>query len=73
MNKKIYIGLLCVIFIIVLYVYWYYIKPKHYEKIYRKLKQFKGFKHSHLTNQPEEVSQSKPISHTNCHILFLWY
>ena len=38
MNKKLYIGLLCVIFIIVLYIYWYYIRPRHYEKLYQKLK-----------------------------------
>ena len=76
MNKKFYIGLLCVIFIIVLYIYWYYIRPRLYEKLYQKLKQFKGFKKSHLANQPEEVSQSKPLSHTaklashtNCHML----
>ena len=69
MNKKLYIGLLCVIFIIVLYIYWYYIRPRHYEKLYQKLKQFKGFKKSHPTDQPEEVSQSKPITNTNCHML----
>ena len=56
-------------FFIVLYIYWYYIRPRHYEKFYQKLKQFKGFKKSHLANQPEEVSQSKPLSHTNCHML----
>ena len=36
MNIKIYIGLLCVIFVIGLCIYWYYIRPKHYEKIYQK-------------------------------------
>ena len=36
MNKKLYIGLLCVFFIIILWVYWYYIRPKHYEKLYQK-------------------------------------
>ena len=76
MNKKIYISLLCVIFIIVFYTYWYYIRPRHYEKLYQKLKQFKGFKHSHLqrscppvTNHPEEISPSKPITKTNSHCL----
>ena len=75
MNTKLYIVLLCKIFIIIFYIYWYYIRPRHYEKLYQKLKsliQFKGFKHSHVTNQPEEVSQSKPLSHTNCHVN-LWY
>ena len=65
MNKKFYIGLICVIFIIVLYIYWYYIRPRHYEQLYQKLKHFKGLKKSHLTNQPEEISPSKPITNTN--------
>ena len=69
MNKKFYIGLLCVIFIIVLYIYWYYIRPRHYEKLYQKLKQFKGFKKSHLTDQPKDEPQVKPIPNTNCHFL----
>ena len=69
MNKKFYIGLLCVILIIVLYIYWYYIRPKHYEKIYQKLKQFKRFKKSHLTDQPKDEPQVKPIANTNCHFL----
>ena len=66
--KKLYIGLLCVIFI-VLYIYWYYIRPRHYEKLYQKLKQFKGFKKSHLTDQPKDEPQVKPITNTNCHFL----
>ena len=70
MNKKFYIGLLCVIFIIVLYIYWYYIKPKYYKKLYQKLKQFKGFKYSHLTNKEEEQELTPPITNTNCH--FFW-
>ena len=56
-------------FIIGLYIYWYYIRPRHYEKLYQKLKQFKGIKKSHLTNQPEEISPSKPITNTNSHML----
>ena len=70
MNIKNYIGFLCIFSIIVFYIYWYYIRPRHYEKLFQKLKQFKGFKHSLLTNQSEEVSQSKPLSHTNCHLLY---
>ena len=69
MNKNFYIGLLCVIFIIVLYIYWYYIRPRHYEKLYQKLKQFKGFKKFHITNQPEKISPSKPNTNTNSHML----
>ena len=70
MNEKLYICFLCVISIVVLYIYWCYIIPSRYKKIYQKLKLLKGFKHSHLTNQPEEVSQYKPLSHTNCHMSF---
>ena len=66
-NIYYYIGLVCVIFVIILFIYWYYIRPSHYEKIYQKLKKFKGFKYSHLTNQPEE--QPQPVSNTNCHML----
>ena len=69
MNKKFYIGLLCVIFIIVLYIYWYYIKPNYYKKLYQKLKQFKGFKYSHVTNKEEEQELTPPNTNTNCHFL----
>ena len=69
MNKKLYIGLLCVIFIIILWVYWYYIKPNYYKKLYQKLKQFKGFKYSHLTNKEEEQELTPPNTSTNSHFL----
>ena len=69
MNKKLYIGLLCVIFIIILWVYWYYIKPNNYKKLYRKLEQFKGFKYSHLTNKEEEQELTPPNTNTNSHFL----
>ena len=42
MNKKLYIGLLCVIFIIVLYIYWYYIKHNYYKKIIPKTRTIQG-------------------------------
>ena len=69
MNKKLYIGFLCVIFIIILFIYWYYIRPRHYEKLYQKLKHIKGFKKSHLTDQPKDEPQVKPITNTTCHFL----
>ena len=69
MNKKFSIGLLCVIFIIVSYIYWYYIKPNYYKKLYQKLEQFKGFKYSHLTNKEEEQELTPPNTNTNCHML----
>ena len=69
MNTKLYIGLLCVIFIIFLWVYWYYIRPNYYKKLYQKLKHFKGFKKSPLTDQPKDEPKVKPITNTNCHFL----
>ena len=69
MNKKLYTGLLCVIFIIILWVYWYYSRPNYYKKVYQKRKQFKGFKHSHLTNKEEEQELTPPNTNTNCHFL----
>ena len=69
MNKKLYKGLLCVFFIIVLYIYLDYIKPNSHKKIYQKQKQFKGFKYSHLTNKEEEQELTPPITSTNSHFL----
>ena len=63
-----YTCLVCVVFIIILYIYWCYIRSSHYKKLYQKLKQFKGLKYSHSTNQPEELPQLKPINNTNCHM-----
>ena len=53
----------------VLYNYWYYIIPSHNQKLYQKLKQFKGFKKSHLTNKDEEHERTPPITNTNSHML----
>ena len=39
------------------------------QKLYLKLKQFKGFKHFHSTNKPEELPQPQPVSNTNKHML----
>ena len=50
-------------------IYCYYISPWLYKKLYQKPKQFKGFKYSHLTNQPEELPQPQPPTNTNCHVL----
>ena len=69
MNEKFFIGSLCVIFIIGLYNYCYYIRPRHYEKLYKKLKQFKGFKKSHLTNKEEEHELTPPVTYTISHML----
>ena len=45
-----------IIFIgIIVVIYWNYIRPMSYKKIYKKLQQFEGFKYSHLTNQEREA------------------
>ena len=45
-----------IIFIgIIVVIYWNYIRPMSYKKIYKKLQQFAGFKYSHLTNQEREA------------------
>ena len=68
MIKKKFIGLSCVIFIII-YIFIGIILDldivKHYIK---KLKLFLGSNHFYLTNQPEEEPQLKPISNTICHM-----
>ena len=33
------------------------------------MKQYKGFKYCHLTNEPEDQELTTPISSTNCHLL----
>ena len=38
-------------------------RPRHYEKLYQKLKQFKRFKKYHLTDQPKDEPQVKPITY----------
>ena len=47
-----------IIFIgIIVVIYWNYIRPMSYKKIYKKLQQIAGFKYSHLTNQEREAPQ----------------
>ena len=47
-----------IIFIgIIVVIYWNYIRPMSFKKIYKKLQQFAGFKYSHLTNQEREAPQ----------------
>ena len=64
-----YVGLSCVNFNIILYTSRCYIRRRRYKKLYQKLKQFKGFKYSHSTNQTEEEELPQPVSNTICHRL----
>ena len=63
-----------ILFIIVAFViYWYYVRPKWYKKIFRILLLFEGFKYSHLTSQEIEASENQqlapPIGNTTSHFL----
>ena len=64
-----YVGLFCVIFIIILNLYWYYIRPRHYTKLHQKSKNFEGFKYFRLTNQSEAEELTQPVRNTFCHML----
>ena len=48
--------IVCLIIFIgfIVVIYWNYIRPRQFKTIYKKLLQFAGFKHSHLTNQERE-------------------
>ena len=65
-----------IIFIgIIVVIYWNYIRPMSFKKIYKKLQQFAGFKYSHLTNQEREVPQDtieeshEASPHNNSHFI----
>ena len=53
---------------IIVVIYWNYIRPRQFKTIYKKLLQFAGFKHSHLTNQEREAPQdTREATHNNSH------
>ena len=58
------IDCLRIIIVIIFIIFWRYIRPKWYKKIYKKLLQFEGFKFSHLTNHEQEQEQdlTQPVS-----------
>ena len=65
--------IICMIIIVIIFmIFWRYIRPKWFIKMYKKQSQFEGFKYSHLTNQEQEQDITQPVSntHTNCHMLF---
>ena len=62
-----YIVISVFIFLCIFAVCWYCIRPGWYKKFYENLKQFKGFKYFHLTNQEEQQEPTPPITSTKCH------
>ena len=60
----VYLGL----YFVSIWIYWSYIRPRHYKKLFNNPKQLKGFKYPHSNNaEPEQLVV--PISNTNCHLL----
>ena len=69
-NSKWYFYItICIIIIVIMFItYWCLIRPKRI-KFLKKLKQFKGFKYSHLTKKEEQHEGTPPITNTNCHFV----
>ena len=74
-TNPMFIAYLIIFIGIIVVIYWNYIRPMSFKKIYKKLQQFEGFKYSHLTNQEREVPQdtieeSREASpHNNSHFI----
>ena len=69
-TNPMFIAYLIIFIVIIVVIYWNYIRPMFFKKIYKKLLQFDGFKHSHLTNQEGEATiEESPhtASHSNMH------
>ena len=69
-TNPMFIAYLIIFIVIIVVIYWNYIRPMFFKKIYKKLLQFDGFKYSHLTNQEGEATiEESPhtASHSNMH------
>ena len=69
-TNPMFIAYLIIFIVIIVVIYWNYIRPMFFKKIYKKLLQFDGFKYSHLTNQEGEATiEESPhtASHSNTH------
>ena len=63
--------IVCIILFIFLFIiiYWIYVRPRQYIKIYQKLLKFEGFKYSHLSGKEREHELTQPVSNTKSHML----
>ena len=74
-TNPMFIAYLIIFIGIIVVIYWNYIRPMSFKKIYKKLQQFEGFKYSHLTNQEREapqdtIEESREASpHNNSHFI----
>ena len=68
-TNPMFIAYLIIFIVIIVVIYWNYIRPMFFKKIYKKLLQFDGFKYSHLTNQEGEatIETSHSNTHSNMH------
>ena len=70
-TNPMFIVCLIIFIVIIVVIYWNYIRPMSFKKIYKKLLQFEGFKYSHLTNQekedPQDTIEASP--HNNSHFI----
>ena len=68
-TNPMFIAYLIIFIVIIVVIYWNYIRPMFFKKIYKKLLQFEGFKYSHLTNQEGEatIETSHSNTHSNMH------
>ena len=55
-TNPMFIAYLIIFIVIIVVIYWNYIRPMFFKKINKKLLQFDGFKYSHLTNQEGEAT-----------------
>ena len=72
-TNPMFIVCLIIFIVIIVVIYWNYIRPMSFKKIYKKLLQFEGFKYSHLTNQEREATiEESPHTaspHNNSHFI----
>ena len=68
-TNPMFIAYLIIFIVIIVVIYWNYIRPMFFKKIYKKLLQFDGFKYTHLTNQEGEatIETSHSNTHSNMH------
>ena len=79
-NPMFIVCLIIFIGIIVVVIYWNYIRPRQLKTIYKKLLQVAGFKYSHLTNQEREscheqeaIGETPNNNNSHCNAHFIIY
>ena len=68
-NSMGHIGFLIFMVFVIFCFYWSYIRPRLCKNLYNELKQYKGTKISHLTNDPEPDIIESSVCKTNSYML----